>query len=270
MKKTFFFSLALCSFLHSEIYAEADFKNQLQHKFNYEERTGKYKDFDIPTISKTKEVSLKEHKGIKLEKNQDPQAQLKAKEITNYVNTPAFKKKLEESKNYILNDEQLGYKQELQKQALEKGINNKVTTNTVLSQNEKVYIAISSSMSKELIRNYIRQTYNVRNEVAFILRGTIPNKNQKYGHTKIKPTLDYIRDILDNDGQQLEANIFIDPKTYQKYNIERVPAFLYVSDIMSENPEYFKVYGAVHTKLSIKKTLENISSKNLQKLSNKL
>lgn len=108
---------------------------------------------------------------------------------------------------------------------------------------------------------------NVNSDVTFILRGTIG------GVKKIKPTLDWIQEILiKNNSTKYEYNVLIEPRIVNKYKIEKLPAVLYIKDYNpsyteeSTNEEYYIYYGAVDINYALKKINDNAKSLGIKKL----
>ena len=126
-----------------------------------------------------------------------------------------------------------------------------------LTDDENIYLFISSSIPLNTLRTYVRDldTLNEPNFVV-VLRGFVD------GMEKIRPTLGFIESLLVkdstcrlSDGKQCDvyqANIQIDPLAFRKFNIQQVPALAYAKKInsidaqdagSSDEPEAVVVYG---------------------------
>lgn len=259
MKKSnnFFFlavALGVISFANGD--------NQLEQRYNYNERFKEYKDINIPDIVKINDMAVKKNQNLKdIPKNENQNMKDFSKSLVDKTNSPDFQNQLKDMKEYILNDKQLGYEEQMQefKQTQSQEKNSK----EILSNNERFYIVVSSSLSDSLIKKYIKQTEPIKNDVEFILRGTIG------GHKKMKPTLDWRNEILKKGDSYYTRSIKVDPQTVRKYGIKRVPAFLYINDITDQNSSYDVVYGSVHIFLALKELTKINNSKSLKKLSEK-
>lgn len=105
----------------------------------------------------------------------------------------------------------------------------------VLSDTEKIYIFISSSVPENTLRSYINDIdYLQEPNIIIVMRGFIG------GLKKIQPTVSFINNLLKKDptcdiGQgnckSYSANIDIDPLAYRHFNINRVPAVAYADNV---------------------------------------
>ena len=146
-------------------------------------------------------------------------------DVSELLKSKKFKDNLSNTRNAILNDKDMVYKDmdiNLSKVkensiTLDKKQNTTQNTNTILD--EPIIIFISSSMDKALIKNYFKAFKKVNSEVTFVINGLLPNTG-----TKIMPTVNYIRDLL---GDEYIFNVDIDPRKFKEYNIDRVPAVAY-------------------------------------------
>ena len=94
---------------------------------------------------------------------------------------------------------------------------------------EHIYIFISSSMPTSTIRNYVQDVARLNDpNVVFVMRGFIN------GMKKIKPTMDFVRNIIQKQPgctgkcDVYNVSVQINPILYSRYNVDRVPAILYV------------------------------------------
>ncbi len=105
----------------------------------------------------------------------------------------------------------------------------------MLSDDERIYIFISSSMPELTIRNYIKSASVIGNNIYLVLRGGIG------GIKKLMPTVLWANELLkknpycENQCDMYGVKILIDPFLFRKYLIERVPAVVYVKGL--QNPE---------------------------------
>ncbi|MEN6317918.1 MAG: type-F conjugative transfer system pilin assembly protein TrbC [Syntrophaceae bacterium] len=108
--------------------------------------------------------------------------------------------------------------------------------------NEQIYIFISSSMPISTIRNYVKDAaYLNDTNIIFVLRGFVG------GVKKIKPTLEFTRDIIKKDPgcinscDRYNVKVQVNPMMYSRYAIDRVPAILYVQGILPKEAAVLKV-----------------------------
>lgn len=108
--------------------------------------------------------------------------------------------------------------------------------------NEQIYIFISSSMPASTIRNYVQDAAYLNDpNIIFVLRGFVG------GVKKIKPTLKFTRDIIKKDSNctgscdSYNVKVQVNPLMYSRYNIDRVPAILYVQGILPKEAAVLKL-----------------------------
>jgi type-F conjugative transfer system pilin assembly protein TrbC len=127
-----------------------------------------------------------------------------------------------------------------------------------LSQSERVYIFVSSSMPMAALRRYASDLDRLADpNIVMVLRGFVG------GMKRFKPTGDFIGQVLRKDeacdpGKQqceaYQAGIQIDPMLFRKYGIKQVPAVVYVPQVQvadlgdgaggqADGGDYCVVYG---------------------------
>jgi type-F conjugative transfer system pilin assembly protein TrbC len=97
---------------------------------------------------------------------------------------------------------------------------------------EQLYLFVSSSMPLNTLRNYAAMIDRARaGEIIMVLRGFVG------GMKKIRPTMEFIGDILKKDPScdlakekcdSYQVHIQVDPQLFQRYGIEEVPALAYL------------------------------------------
>ena len=100
---------------------------------------------------------------------------------------------------------------------------------SVLGDEGKIYILVSSSVPVHALRNYARDLDVIREPgISMVMRGFIK------GMKKAGPTLRFVNRILMKDpdckGRQCEAfhaSVDIDPRLFREYGVEMVPAVVY-------------------------------------------
>lgn len=164
----------------------------------------------------------------------DTTMKAKAAEVNKYYNSTAFQAKIEEQTNQILNGS-MGVKASDYYPdvfAAKKGY---------LAKDERVYVFVSSSMPKHVLRTYAADIAKLGDEkVQMVMRGFIG------GMSKMVPTTNFVAEVmktkstceLTNDTQceMLPVSFIIDPMLFQRYGVERVPSFVYVKGFGSKNP----------------------------------
>jgi len=284
-------SIALCSLLtltaqanedinKSKVFNDKYLSEQKLNKVELPKTSGNIIDYKISniknmtTISKDTNTTVSSMIKTQLDKNN---MKSEATIITNHKSSKSFQKEVLKNEEYILYDKKINWQQHLGKHKnrsnkiiknlKEKGtISSETTTNQYLDNDEKIYIIISSSMPNHIIKNYFEMLQNVNTDVTFVLRGTIG------GIKKIMPTLNWIKDLLKKEDGNYEYNIIIEPRVVTKYNIERVPAVLYIknfdSSYIKENSDekYYIYYGTVDVDYALEKINIDVKSKGLKKL----
>lgn len=207
-----------------------------------------------------------------------------AKEINNQVRSEEFEENVKGMKEYILSDKGFNYKSYLGKyqnlaDEVIKGKVSNLPKNNFLSNKQKIYVVISSSMPKGTIQNYFKTIQPVRTDVIFVTRGFIGDI--KY----IKPTLKWMKDILtkpncneeDKKKCMYQVNLEINPKVTRHFNISEVPAVIFVRNydgFLSEymplpkesKEEAYIAYGDANIIYALEKINKKAKDKHLSKL----
>lgn len=138
---------------------------------------------------------------------------------------------------YILNDKDLDFKNkmgiygqnaQLESQAQQQA---QMYKNNFLADDERLIIAISSSVPDTTIQNMMRSLTKVNTDVMFVMNGLVGN-NPKF----FQPTMDYVNKLLQKDGgstvssERFEFRVDINPKIFTKYAIEFAPAVIFVKN----------------------------------------
>ena len=281
------------TFLILSAQANEDKKELFNDKYLNSQKLDQYRNTNINTTSDFKISNIKEMTKISDDVNKSTSTMIdnsiksdalksEAQEIDSKVKSKDFQRKIIENENYLLYDKKINWQQHLGQYknrtntALEQlkdegAVSTEMSTNQYLEHNEKLFIVISSSIPKHILKNYFEMLQNVNTDVTFVLRGTIG------GVKKIKPTLDWIQEILTkNDNTRYEYNVIIEPRIVDKYKIERLPAVLYVKNY---NPSYteeitdeeqYLYYGAVDIDYALEKINGDIKSSGIKKILDKI
>ena len=226
--------------------------------------------------------SKKQTKDISFVKSNSAKEQ--AKEVNNQVRSEEFEENVKGMKEYILSDKGFNYNSYLGKyqNLVDEVIKGKVSNlpkNNFLSNKQKIYVVISSSIPKETIQNYFKTIQPVRTDVIFVTRGFIGDI--KY----IKPTLKWMKDILtkpncneeDKKKCMYQVNLEINPKVTRHFNISEVPAVIFVRNydgFLSEymplpkesKEEAYIAYGDANIIYALEKINKKAKDKHLSKL----
>ena len=240
-----FKALSLVSFLILSAAASEDKKELFNDKYLNSQKLNLYRDTNINTSSDFKISNIKEMTKISDETNTTTSTMIEnsiksntleneAQKLKEHIKSKDFQKKIVENENYILHDKKINWQQHLGQyknrtntaleQLKEKGtVSSELSSNQFLANNEKLFIVISSSIPKHILKNYFEMLQKVNTDVTFVLRGTIG------GIKEIKPTLEWIQEILTkSDNSRYEYNIMIEPRVVSKYKVEQTPAILYI------------------------------------------
>lgn len=277
------------TFLILSAQANEDKKELFNDKYLNSQKLDQYRDTNINTSTDFKISNIKEMTKISNDVNKSTSTMIdnslksdalknKALEIDNNVKSKVFQNKIIENENYLLYDKKINWQQHLGQyknrtnvaleQLKEKGtVSSEISSNQFLEHNEKLFIVISSSIPKHILKNYFEMLQNVNTDITFVLRGTIG------GVKKIKPTLDWMQEVLTkNDNTRYEYNVVIEPRIVDKYKIERLPAVLYVKNYNpsyteeSTNEEHYIYYGAVDIDYALGKINGNVKSFGIEKI----
>ena len=281
------------TFLILTAQANEDKKEIFNDKYLNSQKLDQYRNTNINISSDFKISNIEEMTKISDEVNTNTSSMInnslksdtlenEAREIDSKVKSKDFQKEIIENENYLLYDKKINWQQHLGQyknrtntaleQLKDKGtISSEISSNQFLEHNEKIFIIISSSIQKHILKNYFETLQKVNTDVTFVLRGTID------GVKKIKPTLDWIQEILTkNDNTRYEYNVIIEPRIVSKYNIKQVPAVLYVKNYNpsyteeSTDEEHYIYYGAVDIDYALEKINDDVKSFGINKVLGKI
>lgn len=240
MKKIIFYSIGLCSLLYSDNATDKElFIDKYLNKTEFQKNQIEANEYrnNISKDVNIKEISKKERNNIdtNIPTNSNMiDANKISEEINNNIKSKSFQEKVEANKDYILKDKDLNfdakmgnYKKDI---APEKKVNYK---NKFLNSDERLIIAISSSIPESVIRNYFKTLGDNNEDILFVMNGFIGNDPKK-----IMPTLEYISRLLNKDESSKDLKdqnkykfrVDINPKIFSKYNIKEVPAIIFVKN----------------------------------------
>ncbi len=96
--------------------------------------------------------------------------------------------------------------------------------NAGLSSGTVFYLLMSSSVPKSIWRNYADfvERAKLEDRVVFVLRGCVG------GCTYIRPTLEFLQDILKDGDRERRIGIWIDPFIFRRFGVKEVPCLVMV------------------------------------------
>jgi type-F conjugative transfer system pilin assembly protein TrbC len=145
--------------------------------------------------------------------------------------------------------------------------------------NEQIYIFISSSMPESTIRHYIQDVDYLNDpNIKFVLRGFVD------GVKKIRPTMNFIRNVMKKDPtctgkcEKYKISVQVNPVLFSRFNIEAVPAILYVqgklpteaSRLKTVSPPNWLIYGDASLETAAEIFADKINKASLRELNRKL
>jgi len=107
------------------------------------------------------------------------------------------------------------------------------TITTLKPDSKTLYLLVSSSVAMSTLQAYAKQIQNPDHKnTVMVLQGFVG------GIQKIRPTLDFIREVRCNNS----INVFfeINPELFEQYNITRVPAMIW-----QNGQDSFQITGAI-------------------------
>ncbi len=96
--------------------------------------------------------------------------------------------------------------------------------NAGLSSRTVFYLLMSSSVPKSIWKNYADfvEKAKLEDRVVFVLRGCVG------GCTYIRPTLEFLQDILKDGDRERSIGIWIDPFIFRRFGVKEVPCLVMV------------------------------------------
>ena len=235
----------LCAFITFS-YAK-DINKQFAEKYLQNVKIYKQEINNSGMLNKLKSSTSSFHLKIHFDKNESKRylegvhfvksknAKNEANEVNNIINSQKFNQNVKGMKEYILSDKGFNYQAYLgkYKKLADEVIKGKYSQNNFLSDKEKIYVVISSSIPKSTLQNYFLSVQPVRTDVVFVIRGLVGN-NLKY----FMPTFKWIRSVTKkpncDDTKRndcyYKVNIELNPKVTEHFNIKEVPAVIFVKN----------------------------------------
>ena len=210
---------------------------------------------------------------------------LKSKIMVDAINNPTAQKAAEKAAKYFKSDD-CRAKIQKETQRIKKDLFQEYTKDKQgpksLSETDRVYIFISSSVPISTLRAYAYQIESIGDKnITMVMRGFIG------GIEKFSPTMHFCRQVLFvdpdcqvNDCEAFRAQIQIDPNLFRWFGITSVPAIVYAQNVNLIDPEQsaglaqnvkgqvsgYKLYGAVPLEYALDKFYQESKSSNLKRL----
>ncbi len=163
-----------------------------------------------------------------------------AEKANEYIKSKQFNQQLEAEKDRIHQQFFSGYTKDIFEHN-KVPENNDISEIDILSSNERVYVLVSSSIPKDTLRAYVQSVNQLQDHnVIIAFRGFIG------GVKNYQPTVDYIESLLKQDTQcqntinsqceYYQASFNIDPLVFRKFQVNQVPAVVYVDNVQMQDP----------------------------------
>ena len=150
-------------------------------------------------------------------------------EVESYIRSDEFHERVESAKRRIgkkvLSRSQASYSQK-----------KNVRRESLLREDERVYVFVSSGMPLDVVRAYVRDASRLKSKnVIFVLRGGVE------GLKFIRPTVEWVYSAVVRDPECLNSGkrcrvypvrFQIDPFLFRKFGIKEVPAVVYVRGVI--------------------------------------
>jgi len=149
-----------------------------------------------------------------------------------------------------------------------------VTRRHFLTEDERIYVFISSSVPKETLKNYASSIDRLKDSrIIMVLRGCIG------GCSKLMPTAHFVQSIVaPSEKEQLHVEVQIDPNLFRLHDIGIVPAVVFASGVrldvdegsegdlthIQSAPSSYAVFGDVSLDYSIEKINARVSNHRLK------
>lgn len=175
-------------------------------------------------------------KDMALPENVHTQAmQKKAEEVNAFYTSDEFQAKLQQQTDRILGGSMGVKASDYYPDLYEK------TKSVHLGQDERVYVFVSSSMPRSVLRTYAEDIAKLGDQrVQMVMRGFVG------GVSKMVPTTNFVAEVLKKDTscalkvdvqcEMMPVSFLIDPLLFERYSISEVPAFVYVRGLNMNNP----------------------------------
>jgi len=205
-------------------------------------------DLKMRDLSKVLNEAQEKAKELKLPDNSqadDCGCQEAAGKVMEKFNSPDFQARMQDEQQRL---QETVFNDILTESLPQKDQNSPAATG---SHAEQLYLFVSSSVPLNTLRNYAAMIDRARaGQVIMVMRGFVG------GMKKIRPTMEFIGEILKNDPacdlakekcDSYQVNIQVDPQLFQRFGIEEVPALAYLpiseSGAEEKQAEPIIIYG---------------------------
>jgi type-F conjugative transfer system pilin assembly protein TrbC len=297
MKKIFVFLLSVVALVSLFGAEDENLSEKFRKKYGLDKAERDYsQEIKLPDIDRSilgpaqdiKITAFKERHSIKEvelnESNEASEAAKAAQKLYEKHKSQEIQDGIKAMTRHIIDDEE--YRQHAAKY-YEKAIKEAaITNNKYLSSGEQIFIVLSSSLPKGVIKSYFEDIdrTGAAIDVKFVFRGFMDNDIKN-----LKGSAEYIQRIMHRKGEKYtsettekdfyKVSVDINPKITRKYNIERVPAVIFiknydqtaelpksVEEALSADEKYFVVYGATRLSYALGKINAQAKSDGLKRL----
>lgn len=149
----------------------------------------------------------------------------------------------------------------------DKNNENKAKQQKYLAKDERIYIFISSSIPKHILKKYALDIDKIGDlNIQMIMRGCIN------GCQKLMPTATFIQNLVaPSEKEQLQVQVLIDPHLFRLYEVKTVPTIVFAKNVkvdnydgsegMIENLKTKPVSYSIHGDVSLLYAIEKINTK---------
>ena len=111
--------------------------------------------------------------------------------------------------------------------------NMQMAKNGIFTNNERIYIFISSSIPKAVLDNYKAyiKSKGIGDTTFFVIRGCLPQGGVFNGCKDFKPTMQFARDMIIEDNKTGVTGLLIDPVLFKTYGVTTVPQVVYAKNV---------------------------------------
>lgn len=158
-----------------------------------------------------------------------------ANSIANITKSNSFKESIKENKKLILDNYSIEGKK--LSETIDKSTQTSINNYNADNNSEHIFIVISTTMPDSEIKSYFSAVEG-KQGITFVLRGLVG------GLKKFEPTRSYIEKLIKkhpdvkDDQEVFNVSLEINPKITKKYNIEKVPAIIYIKNYNGQLEEY--------------------------------
>lgn len=210
-------------------------------------------------------------------KRSDPKIHEAGKAIGDNARSKQFTGSVKNMQDHVLHDKRLDWSKALDYQK-KVATTEPVEKKGILESDERLFVVISSSMPESLVKTYLQNFEPIAADTIFVMRGAIG------GAKKIMPTMQWIQKVKKyGDDKFYRCQVDINPNITRRFNIDRVPAVLFVTGfdeaamtntgveaVTPPNEKVFVSYGAIDSTAALQEIQKRSKNDNLLRLIDKI